>query len=102
MKRFASMMVALLLVTVCITSCKDEDNSSLAFDTPALYFTQAGEQAVATFSASGIAKFTISSTPAGWSDYVVLDSKSRTITVTAPAEPTDSEENFALSGNIWG
>ncbi len=100
MKRFASMMVALLLVTVCITSCKDEDNSSLAFDTPALYFTQAGEQAVATFSASGIAKFTISSTPAGWSDYVVLDSKSRTITVTAPAEPTDSEENFALSGNI--
>lgn len=101
MKKFASMMIAILFVAVCITSCKDdEDTSTVVFDTPALYFTQAGEQAVAKFSATGMASFIISSIPDGWKDYIVLDSKNHTITVTAPPKPTDSSEEFDETGNI--
>ncbi len=101
MKNLTSMMVAILLVAVCITSCKDdEDNSTLVFDTPALYFTQAGEQAVAKFSATGMASFMFSSIPNGWKDYIQLDTKNYTITVTAPPKPTDSSELFDESGNI--
>ena len=84
MKRLAgwcSVLAAALFI-----SCGDDDvTGSLAFDSPAVFFTQ-GETASASvhFTASNLNSFTVSSKPTGWDD-VTVDAATQTVRVTPPS-----------------
>lgn len=100
MKRFAGWICA--LAAALFISCGDDDvKGSLAFDSPAIFFTE-GETAPVTvhFSASNLNSFSVTSQPSGW-DEISVNASARTLTVTPPASFEDDEErsgSLILSG----
>ena len=105
MKRFAGW--CWVLAAALFVSCGDDDvTGSLAFDTPALFFTEGGDMAPLTahFTASNLDSFTVSSKPTGWDD-VVVDAATRTVTVTPPTRFDNGEAKtgtVTLSGTGGG
>ena len=104
MKRLAgwcSVLAAALFI-----SCGDDDvTGSLAFDSPAVFFTQGETASVSVhFTASNLNSFTVSSKPAGWDD-VTVDAATQTVRVTPPSSFDDGEAKtgtVTLSGTGGG
>lgn len=102
MRQYARLVAMLMTAATIFAACSDdeEDTGSLSFDTPALYFSQVGEQQTVSFTANRVSNIYVSSTPDGWSDCVTLDTATQTVTVVAPSESSDEDEELASSGSI--
>lgn len=99
MKGYARLLFAIAAVALSVASCgKDDetDTSSLSFDSAALYFTEAGESQRVAVSAQGVNGLNISSTPEGWT--ATFDAATQTVTVTAPEDLSESENE--TSGSV--
>lgn len=100
MKFFATWISAALLAVTLAVGCSKDDEQSIAFETPSLYFAAPGATATVSFTATkGLVRFYVSGKPAGWEDEnVVLDSERMQLTITMP-EPAD-DGSVATSGTI--
>lgn len=99
MKGYARLLFAIVAAALSAAACsKDDktDHSSLSFDSAALYFSRTGESQRVAVSAQGVNALSISSTPEGWT--ATFDAATQTVTVTAPADL--SESKTVTSGSV--
>lgn len=99
---FRGIISAMLCLALCVTafsSCTTNEEYEFAFELPGQIVTEFGKTVVIPFKARNITSVVISSSPKGW---IIkdIDLDNWTITITAPTEYSNDENDIEENGTL--
>ncbi len=93
-KGMKNILFPTILLLLALVGCSKDDDASIEFEHMGLFVENPGESFTTKFSCSNVTSLSVYSQPTNWD--IAISMSDKTLTVTAPSNPSSSSESLVL------